>query len=62
MQELRITASAEQHYRITLARDHESFIPAEGKTPRPTPSSAAVTFVAAWPSRRRRSVDGRKRL
>lgn len=47
MEELRITASAELYYRITLARDHESFMPAEGKTPRPTPSSAAVTFVAA---------------
>ena len=37
MEELRITASAELYYRITPARDHESFMPAEGKMPRPTP-------------------------
>ena len=62
MEELRTTASAELYYRITPARDHESSMPAEGKTPRPTLSSAAVSFVAAWPSRRHRSVGGRKRL
>lgn len=62
MEELRISVGAELHYRITPARDHESFMPAEGKTPRPTLSSAAVSFVAAWPNRRRRSVGGRKRL